>query len=417
MKQVYRLFGWNISPYSQKVLSYLQYKNIPHVIEAPNLYQLFQTIQKNTKARVIPVLLTPKQEWVQDSRVIINKLEKEFPEHPVFPRTPVHRFTSCLIECWSDEVWPAMAMHTRWSFPKENLKFFENEVGRILLPWFPRFVQTKSAGLIATNLRKIMGAVGVRSSQLHLLDAWTTDMLNNLEIHFQSNQFLLGTNEPSIADFSLVGWFHAHLNYDPWPIANLMSNRPYIKQWESRMFSFQQQAKKSIDGDSPNDGSSASVTSASAIDVDSIPVTLKPILRTIANEFIPQLQAILLKLEIAMKSEIYQKGGSFPRRLGDVGFPIGPNYNHLHHESSNNNKNMDSDSKMNATTTQKPLFYREALPFTLWKAQLVLDDFHAMKLEDQEKVIAFCKEHGLYEFLELKIPRLEHDSLRVKLVK
>jgi hypothetical protein len=60
----------------------------------------------------------------------------------------------------------------------------------------------------------------------------------------------------------------------------------------------------------------------------------------------------------------------------------------------------------------------QAVAFSLWKAQKVLDDYHAMNPQEQERVKKFAstKVPGLEKFLELKIPRLERDALKAKLV-
>jgi glutathione S-transferase len=241
-----KVYGWNISPYSQKCIAYLRYKSIPHKIVDPTMWQMFRTLPKHTGTvcdgsrvwmvfcvvlsnaynldamcsifathisclllscsrakfffsetgvRVIPVMQTHDNVWIQDSRAIIDYLEPRHPEKPVFPdlhQRPVHRFVSSLIECWSDEVWPPIAMHTRWSFHDYNYKFFQKEIGQLLLPHFPAFMKNYCVNVIATNLRKIMIAVGVRPNQFDQINAWTEDCFDKLELHFKSHKYLLG---------------------------------------------------------------------------------------------------------------------------------------------------------------------------------------------------------------------------------
>ena len=71
MKQ-YTLYGWHLSYFTGKVLCYLRYKQAPFVLQPVNLYTLTQRIKRETGAVVMPVMLTPQGEWIQDSSVIID---------------------------------------------------------------------------------------------------------------------------------------------------------------------------------------------------------------------------------------------------------------------------------------------------------------------------------------------------------
>ena len=70
---MFTLYGWHLSYFSGKARAYLRYKGIPFVDKDINAYTLFRTIPANTKAKVMPVLQTPKDEWIQDTREIIDR--------------------------------------------------------------------------------------------------------------------------------------------------------------------------------------------------------------------------------------------------------------------------------------------------------------------------------------------------------
>jgi glutathione S-transferase len=102
----YTVYGWRLSYFTGKLHSYMRYKNIPFIENNVNIYTLYQKVLKSTGAVVMPVVTTPDGHWLQDTRHIINVLEKQFPDKPsVFPLTPKRLFISSLFESWGDEWW------------------------------------------------------------------------------------------------------------------------------------------------------------------------------------------------------------------------------------------------------------------------------------------------------------------------
>ena len=72
MSDVYRIFGAELSPYSVKVRSYFRYKGIPHewIPRGPKTQEEFS---KYAKLPLIPLVVTPQNEGIQDSTPIIEK--------------------------------------------------------------------------------------------------------------------------------------------------------------------------------------------------------------------------------------------------------------------------------------------------------------------------------------------------------
>lgn len=101
---VHTLYGWRLSYYTAKVLCYLRYKNIPFVEKPMTFIDIQYRAQKHTGAKVMPIVVTPNGEWIQDTRIIIEHMERLYPEAPVFPITPRKLFVSGLIESWADDV-------------------------------------------------------------------------------------------------------------------------------------------------------------------------------------------------------------------------------------------------------------------------------------------------------------------------
>lgn len=360
------LYGWHLSYFSGKARCYLAYKGIPFVDQDVNLYTLTRTIKRETGEIVMPVLRTPQGEWIQDTSVIIDTLEAQFPDRRVVPSTPVQRFAAYLLEAWGDEWWVPIAMHTRWSYP-ENYALFEQDAGRALLPWMPRFLQNRAVAGIASSLRKKLHVVGVRPEQLETMNTWTQSMLDALDAHFAAHAYLLG-ERPTLADFGLVGSMYGHLGRDPWPARELIAPRGHLRSWIDRMAT----------------APSASVLQSQWMPRDAIAPTLEPVLRKVFAEFVPLLHGINEQVKVLATD--WPMGKTLPRSLGDVEVPMGEN-----------------------------TFRRGALPYTLWMAQRMLDQWHAMPSQDQARVAAWLRSLGGGALLDLDIPRLERRGLRVAL--
>lgn len=362
MNQHYTLYGWHLSYFTGKALCYLRYKEVDFNLKPVNLFTLTRTIKKKTGAAVMPVLKTPKGEWIQDTSVIIDLIESQFPKHPVVPDTPVQKFASLLLEAWGDEWWVPIAMHTRWNYP-ENYAVFQKDAGEALLPWAPKFLQNKIAERPAKMLRSMLPYVGIVHEQYETMNGWTRNMLDFLDTHFGQHEFLLGAR-PSLSDFSLVGTMYGHLGRDPWPKRELIEPRKNLKAWLDRMTHPTGYAKNQL---LPN---------------DEIPASLDPVFRSIFNEFLPLVadvgeQATAKAREIGLNKRL-------PRRLGRAHTIMG----------------------------DKP-FQRGALPYMIWMVQRALDCFETMSSQDKVQVKAWLKSHNAEHVLEMNLPRVERHALSV----
>ena len=362
MRQTYTLYGWHLSYFTGKALCYLRYKQVDHVLNAVNLFTLTRTIKKKTGAAVMPVLKTPSGEWIQDTSEIIDYIESLHHMNPVTPNTPVQEFASMLLEAWGDEWWVPIAMHTRWNYP-ENFALFEQDAGKALLPWAPRFLQNKAAQRPAKMLRGMLPFVGIVPEQYNTMNGWTVHMLDALNRHFEQFPFLLG-ERPSLGDFGLVGTMYGHLGRDPWPKRELIEPRIHLNAWLERMKNPAVHADKLLLGN------------------DEIPASLNPIFKSVFEEFIPMVAQVgELATQYAQQNGLNQR---LPRRIGEV------------------------------TTTMggKP-FKRGALPYMIWMMQRALDCYAHMADSDKHDVRTWLKQHNAEHILRLNLPRVERRALTV----
>ncbi|MBF7730484.1 glutathione S-transferase family protein [Pseudomonas sp. N040] len=359
-------YGWHLSYFSGKTRCYLTYKGIPFEDNQVNLYNLMVRNKRKTGVVVMPILRTPENEWLHDTSLIIDRLEARFPQAPVIPQTPLQRSVAYLLEAWGDEWWIPIAMHTRWSYP-ENYALWEQDAGPALLPHFPKFLQRRIAAFPAGKMRVMLHAVGVRPEQAQLMNDWTANMLDHLDRHFAEHPYLLG-GHPTLADFGLVGSMYGHLGRDPWPARELVAPRRHLRAWIDRMAS------------PPAPGTAQQPLLAD----DRIADTLLPVLHSVFSEFVPMLEAILAQVNRLLPT--YPAGKPLPRSLGEIEIPM-------------------------AGQT----FRRNALPYSLWMAQRVLDGYRNLPPAQQDTVGNWLREHGGSRLLELDLPRLRMAGLRVAL--
>src|SRR6516162_10932738 len=97
MADLYRIFGAEMSPYSVKVRSYFRYKAIPHQWILRNAASQAE-YEKHAKLPIIPLVVTPQGDGIQDSTPIIDKMEMLFPQPSIATEDGVANFVSKLIE-------------------------------------------------------------------------------------------------------------------------------------------------------------------------------------------------------------------------------------------------------------------------------------------------------------------------------
>ena len=78
MADVYRIYGAEMSPYSVKVRSYFRYKGIPHRWIVRNA-ETEAEYQKYAKLPIVPLVVTPDDEGIQDSTPIIERSRRTIP--------------------------------------------------------------------------------------------------------------------------------------------------------------------------------------------------------------------------------------------------------------------------------------------------------------------------------------------------
>jgi len=110
----YRIYGAELSPYSVKVRSWFRYKGLPHrwLLRNPETEPEYK---KHARIPIIPLVVTPDEQGLQDSTPILDRIGAEHPEPGVHPDDPVAAFVSVLLEEFGDEWGNKWMFHYRWA--------------------------------------------------------------------------------------------------------------------------------------------------------------------------------------------------------------------------------------------------------------------------------------------------------------
>jgi glutathione S-transferase len=264
-----KLYGSQFSLFTGKARSYLIKKGIPfeEVTSTLSVYKNF--IIPRTGVRYVPVIQTEDDVVIQDTTVIIDALEKVYPDRSVYPGTPKQKLVSLLMEVYGDEWLVIPAMHYRWNFPEKNEKFIYTAFGSMVLPRGPKFIQRFLGKKVGAKFKGFVPRLGITTNNIPALEASYEQLLADLNVHFKEHDFLLG-GRPSIGDFGLIGPLYAHLYRDPAPGELMKRIAPEVCKWVERM-------------------NSEELPQGEFLSNDEIPETLMPVLKRMASEQLPVL--------------------------------------------------------------------------------------------------------------------------------
>ena len=227
----YRIFGSELSPYSVKVRSYFRYKNLPHewIPRSPAVQAEFQ---KYAKLPLVPLVVTPEGEGVQDSTPIIERFEARQPEPSIVPDDPALAFISALLEEYGDEWGNKWMFHYRWRYAPDTWATAERIALQMAGGQGTLAVAQARAG-VAERMTGRLGFVGSNERTQPTIEASFKLALGLIEAHLQTRPYLLG-GRPAMADFGLWGQFY-QLATDPTPSALMRASAPKVMAWVQRM--------------------------------------------------------------------------------------------------------------------------------------------------------------------------------------
>ena len=231
MANPYRIFGSELSPYSVKVRSYFRYKGIPHRWILRNAESQAE-YQKYAKIQIVPLVVTPSDEAIQDSTPIMERIDAEHPEPSTHPIDPVARFVSALLEEFGDEWGNKWMFHYRWAREVDQLC----SAGRIARGMIPAASDEQHAGMTAQIRERMVNRVwfvGSSEKTAPQIEGSFREALGILEAHLATRPYLFGAR-PAFGDFGLWGQIYEAWT-DPTPGALIEGRAPHVLDWVHRM--------------------------------------------------------------------------------------------------------------------------------------------------------------------------------------
>jgi glutathione S-transferase len=227
----YRIFGSELSPYSVKVRSWFRYKKVPHEWVIRNATNE-EEFRKHAKLPLIPLVITPEGEGLQDSTPILERLERVFPEPPIQPPDPALAFLSSLIEEYADEWGNKPMFHYRWFYEPDQ----DSAAERLARSMFPGFDDPSIAGAkqqIQSRMIPRLSFVGSSAATKDTIEGSYRRQLAILERHLERRKYLFG-GRPALADFGLYAQLY-QCSTDPTPGKLLRESAPRVLAWIERM--------------------------------------------------------------------------------------------------------------------------------------------------------------------------------------
>ncbi len=265
----YRLLGADVSYYTAKIDAWLAYKRIPCRRELATREVFEREIMPRVGYPVIPVLLAPDGETLQDTTEMVDVLEARHPSPPTVPVTPAGRFLCDLFELYCDEWIKMPALHYRWRYDAD---FAALEFGRNNDPGRPAGEQRAIGAKIASRFAGWLEPLGITAASMAAVEADYLALLTLLDTHFAQHRFLLG-EAPSLCDFALYGPFHAHLLRDPASGRVMRARAPRVVRYLEGLRAVPPPAAEL------------------PFDTRAVPASLWPVLRLLSRDYVPILAA------------------------------------------------------------------------------------------------------------------------------
>ncbi|MCC6707141.1 MAG: glutathione S-transferase [Gammaproteobacteria bacterium] len=227
----YMLYGVEASYYAAKIRAALAWKRLPFEEVQASRAIYANEILPRVGWPVLPVLVTPDNETVQDTSDMCDLIEARHPEPPLLPRDAAARVLSYLLEFLGDEWLKLPAMHYRWNY---NYDFAVAEFGRNNDPQHARDEQLRVGAKIARQFHGWLPPLGVLPESYATVEQDYLAFLQLLDNHFAVHPYLLGS-APTLGDFAFFGPLYAHLYRDPASGAVMSARAPRVVAWIARL--------------------------------------------------------------------------------------------------------------------------------------------------------------------------------------
>ncbi len=243
----YKIFGAELSPYSVKIRSYFRFKGLPHAWTLRNVSNM-EEFKQYARLPLIPLVVTPEKESLQDSTPIMDAIEARHPVPSIHPEDKTLQFLSILIEDFGDEWANKWMFHYRWSRQADQLNS-GTRIARGSLEGMPesslegmaegsllKTAEGSFAPLLAQVIERMTARiwfVGSNETTAPLIEASFHRMLRLLDAHLAGREYLFGSR-PTYGDLGL--WAQCYEMWvDPTPGSYISTIYLNVQDWIQRM--------------------------------------------------------------------------------------------------------------------------------------------------------------------------------------
>ena len=275
----YVLYAMPGSLYSGKARSYLRKQAIPFRERAPSHPSFQNEVIPAIGRWIIPVLQTPDGALIQDGAAIIDHFEERgLARLSAVPESPVQEVVARVLELYGGEGLLRPAMYYRWHFDAANLAFLERDFVCGLAPSGDAATAAAVFAKASQRMRFAGAALGATPQAAPAIEAAYLEFLALFEAHLQAAPYLLG-GKPTLGDYGFIASLFAHLGRDPYPAELMKRSAHRVWRWVERMNAPEQGAGEYGDPEE------------SLFPGDAVPASLKALLRFIAEDYVPEVEA------------------------------------------------------------------------------------------------------------------------------
>lgn len=281
------LYGVPHSLYTGKTRAYLRKQGIVYEERTPASPEFREQIMPVIGRSIIPVVVTPDGEIIQDTVDILDHFEATGARVSAYPPGARQRVLAHVLELYAVVTLSRHAMHYRWSYFDQQEAF--------LVDAFARGSGREAAEAVMRRMASYLPGLGVTPETIPVIEESYRLLLANLEAHFSVHPYLFG-GEPSVGDYGLFGPLFAHLGRDPIPADQMKREAPRVARWVERM--------NAPDPDLPEYRDYP----PAYLDGDAVPETLAPLLAQVAEELLPEAEAKLAAFRAFVEANDPQEG-------------------------------------------------------------------------------------------------------------
>ena len=301
MTEKYTLYVVPFSLYSGKARSYLIKQGIPYREMAPKSEHYRSKVLPVVHRMIMPTIELPGDEYIQDSTVIIEYFENQPGIVSALPDTPKQKIIALLFDVIGSDGLLRPAMHYRWNFKEDNDDFLEQSFCTMVPPGIGDPLPHARKGM--DRMREAAVAFGIKPDSIPVIETAYLELLGLLDDHFRQIPYLLG-GRPSIGDFGLIAPFYGHLSRDPYPSMMMKKRALRVFRWTERM------NRPGLDIGEYDD------CSGTFLEGDEIPETLKPVLKLLSEDLVPETMAAAEEINQFLEKTNPEPGTQIARGTG-----------------------------------------------------------------------------------------------------